>query len=119
MHLEGRFDNTDVGSVFAQLDVLVIPSLWYENSPLTIHEAYLAGIPVIASDHGGMAELVHDGVSGLHFRRGDAADLRAKITRLLDEPDLLEQLARDIPAVKSIADDAVAMEGRYQNLLGA
>ena len=107
-----------IGSVLAKIDVLVIPSLWYENSPLTIHEAYLAGIPVIVTDNGGMAELVSDGLSGLHFRRGDVADLRAKIQRFLDEPELHGRLVRGIPAVKTIADDAATMEGRYRKLLG-
>ena len=94
----------------------MIPSLWYENSPLTIHEAYLAGLPVIATDHGGMAELVDDGVSGLHFRRGDADDLRAKISQFLDDPALLDRLRRGFPAVKTIAEDAEVMESRYSSL---
>ena len=117
VYFEGRFDNTDVGKVLADIDVLVIPSLWFENSPLTIHEAYLAGIPVIATDHGGMAELVLDGVSGLHFKRGDAADLRAKIQRFLDEPDLKDRMLRDHPPVKTIAVDAEVLETRYTALL--
>lgn len=114
--LMGRFENSDVGKVLASLDVLVIPSLWYENSPLTIHEAYLAGLPVIATGHGGMAELVDDGVSGLHFRRGDADDLRAKISQFLDDPALLDRLRRGSPAVKTIAEDAEVMESRYSSL---
>ncbi len=117
VRLMGRFDNTDVGRVLAQVDVLVIPSLWFENSPLTIHEAYLAGIPVVASDQGGMAELVEDGVNGLHFRMGDVVDLRSALQRFLDEPELLPRLRSGIPSVKSIAEDAAAVEAHYERLL--
>jgi glycosyltransferase involved in cell wall biosynthesis len=113
----GEFENTRVAEVLASIDVLVVPSVWFENSPLTIHEAYLAGVPVICSDRGGMAELVEDGKSGLHFRMGDAADLRAKIMRLLDEPKLLDEIRSRIPAVKDIKRDAADMEKRYDALL--
>lgn len=114
---EGPFSNAEVGRVLAGLDVLVVPSLWFENSPLTIHEAYLAGLPVVASGHGGMAELVADGKSGLHFPPGDARALAAALRRLLEEPGLLERLRRGIPQVKQIGQDAADMEARYRGLL--
>ncbi|MFQ5354132.1 MAG: glycosyltransferase family 4 protein, partial [Thermodesulfobacteriota bacterium] len=75
----GPFDNRDIPDVLSEIDVLVVPSIWFENSPLTIHEAFLSGIPVITSDLGGMAELVDDNVSGLVFKTGDADDLREKM----------------------------------------
>ncbi|MBN2491870.1 MAG: glycosyltransferase family 4 protein [Planctomycetes bacterium] len=114
---EGPFRNDEAAGVLAGLDVLVVPSLWFENSPLTIHEAYLAGMPVVAAGHGGMAELVAEGVSGLHFPPGDARGLAAALRRLLEEPGLLERLRRGIPPVKEIARDAADMEERYRRLL--
>lgn len=121
LHLDvrflGRMDNARIAEILAELDVLIVPSVWFENSPLTIHEAFIAGVPVICSDRGGMAELVTDGVNGLHFRLGDAADLRAKILRLLREPGLLEQLRAGMPPIKDIARDAEDMEKRYLALL--
>lgn len=113
---EGRFDNTQIAEVLAELDVLVVPSIWFENSPLTIHEAFLAGIPVLTSDEGGMAELVEEGVSGMHFRMGDAADLRSKILRLFEEDGLLASLS-GFPHIKTIAEDTDVMEQRYERLL--
>ncbi|MCA9322432.1 MAG: glycosyltransferase, partial [Planctomycetes bacterium] len=109
--------NGRIAEVLAGIDVLVVPSLWFENSPLTIHEAWLAGIPVLASDRGGMAELVDDGVNGLHFRLGDADDLRAKIRRLIDDRQLVRQLSNRPGVVKNIRDDAVDMEARYRRLV--
>ena len=116
VELHGAFEHGEIGRILSGIDVLVVPSLWFENSPLTIHEAFLAGVPVLASDRGGMAELVNDGENGLHFRRGDVEDLREKILRLRQEPGLLGQL-RKFPSLKTIVDDAEDMEGRYERLL--
>ena len=59
----------------ARIDWVVVPSIWWENGPLVILEAFQHGRPVICSDIGGMSEKVTDGVNGLHFRRGDPRDL--------------------------------------------
>lgn len=116
VHFHGRFDNARLSEVLAQIDVLVVPSTWFENSPVTIHEAWLTRTPVVASDIGGMKEYVKDGVDGLHFRVGDASDLARVLRRFVDEPALLASLAPDPAAVKTIADDALAMEFRYRAL---
>jgi glycosyltransferase involved in cell wall biosynthesis len=113
----GRFPNAQIAEVLAEIDVLIVPSVWFENSPLTIHEAFIAGVPVVCSDRGGMAELVADGKNGLHFRLGDAVDLRRKLQRFLDEPGLLADLRGDFPAVKDIASDARDMVERYNALI--
>ena len=119
VRFHGRFDNARLAEVYAGIDVLVVPSVWYENSPITIHEAHLLRTPVVASGIGGMAEYVRDGVDGLHFAVGDDADLAAKLARFLDEPDLASALSRDFPRVKSIEQDAAATEFRYRALVCA
>lgn len=116
VQFHGRFDNARLSEVYAQIDVLVVPSVWFENSPITIHEAHLTRTPVLASDIGGMAEYVRDGVDGLHFRVGDEHDLAAKMRRFVEQPDLLARLSRSFPAVKTIAEDAAATEFRYRAL---
>src|SRR5439155_26694905 len=113
----GRIENAALPAAFAELDLLIVPSLWFENSPLTIHEAFLAGVPVLTADRGGMAELVEDGKSGLHFHMGDADDLRRQLLRVVREPGLLESLRLEPPRVKTIEEDAAAMEERYGLLL--
>ena len=119
IHFEGRFENTRVADVLSGLDVTVVPSTWYENSPLAILESRAAGTPVVTAALGGMAELVRDGVDGLHFRSGDAADLARQLQRLLDEPDLLPRLragvARHVP--RSIEDEMQQLMGIYQDLV--
>ncbi len=115
----GAYDNDRVGAILGGLDVVVVPSLWYENSPLTIQEAFIAGVPVITGDVGGMAELVRDGVDGIHFRIGDAADLREKLLHIVDHPETIDRLRRGIPTVPSIEEQAADLLVRYRELLQA
>jgi glycosyltransferase involved in cell wall biosynthesis len=113
----GAYDNRRIGAILASLDAVVVPSLWYENSPLTIQEAFIGGVPVITADRGGMAELVRDGIDGLHFRLGDVADLRDKLRYVVDHPDVLDRLRRNIPSVPEIDRQAADVRTRYEALL--
>jgi glycosyltransferase involved in cell wall biosynthesis len=113
----GRLPNEEVADALADIDLLIVPSLWPENSPLTMHEAFLAGTTVLAADAGGMAELLQHGRAGLLFRSGDAADLRRQIMRVVEQPRLLSALRQRVPPVKTIAEDAAEMEARYQQML--
>lgn len=117
VNFKGRFDNSKLSEVYAEIDVLVVPSVWFENSPITIHEAYLTHTPVVTSDIGGMAEYVRDGVDGLHFAVGDADDLAAKLRRFVDEPELLGALSQDWMTIKTIEDNARETEFRYRGLV--
>lgn len=119
VEFKGRFDNAKLAEVYAEIDVLVVPSLWWENSPITIHEAHLLRTPVVTSGIGGMAEYVRDGVDGLHFAVGDARDLAAKLRRFVDEPGLAAALSRDFPPLKTIEEDAASTEYRYRALCAA
>jgi glycosyltransferase involved in cell wall biosynthesis len=73
---------------------LVVPSICYENSPRTIVEAYSCGLPVIASRLGALVDIVKDGVTGLLFNPGDAADLAAKIAWAEWHPDQMHRMGR-------------------------
>ncbi len=116
--LEGSYDNRRVAEILSGLDVLVVPSVWFENSPLTIQEAFLAGVPVVASDLGGMAELVRHETNGLLFRAGDARDLRGTLLRLLDSPELRQRLRPRPGSVKSLHDSALEHERLFQGYVG-
>ncbi len=117
VRFRGAFDNAKVADVYAGIDVLLVPSVWWENSPITIHEAFLTRTPIVASGIGGMKEYVRDGIDGLHVVPGDDADLAAKMRRFLDEPGLLAKLGQDPPPVKTIEEDAAATEYRYRALV--
>jgi glycosyltransferase involved in cell wall biosynthesis len=118
VHFEGAYDNAAVGERLAGLDVLVVPSIWYENAPLTLQEARLAGVPVIASDLGGMRELVSDGVDGLLFRPRDVSDLREKMARFVRDPALCERLRPSAASVREHGDDVEAHLRLYRDLAG-
>ena len=113
VHVRGRIAHDDVARALSSLDVLVVPSIWPENSPLVIREAFLAGVPVVASRIGGIPETVTDGVNGLLFNPGDAPDLSRTLQRLVSSPTLLETLGRGIPPVRTLEDDVAAMRQAY------
>ncbi|HEY0015285.1 MAG TPA: glycosyltransferase [Longimicrobium sp.] len=88
-----EYRNADiVREVFNHVDAIVVPSVWMENSPLVIHEALQARVPVVTADAGGMRELVADGENGLLFTHRDPASLRSAMQRLVDEPGLAARL---------------------------
>jgi glycosyltransferase involved in cell wall biosynthesis len=118
VHFEKAYHSEEEGAKALQnLDVLVVPSVWYENSPNVILEAFASGTPVIASNLGGTAELVQDGVSGLVFEAGNAADLAKKIMSLVQQPDLLQKLQKGIPVVKNVAQQVDELLNIYQMVL--
>jgi GT2 family glycosyltransferase/glycosyltransferase involved in cell wall biosynthesis len=106
VHHAGPIPHAEAPGALASLDALVVPSVWIENAPFVIREAFAAGVPVVASRLGGMAELVTHERSGLLFEPGDAADLGRALRRLLDEPDLLPRLRAGLPRVRAIEADA-------------
>ncbi len=115
--LAGAFHGHDaLVRVFRDLDVIVVPSLWYENSPNAILEAFAHKTPVLASRLGGMAELVQHETNGLLFTAGDPGDLAAQIQRLLDDPGLLPKLQEGIPPVRGLASEIDELEGIYQEV---
>ena len=113
----GRFDNKKIGKVLSELDVLVVPSIWYENAPLTLNEAGMTKTPVLASDRGGMLEFVRDNRYGRTFKLGDSADLAREMRRLLDHPDEIPKLAGGKVYIKEVDDNAVELEGLYEKII--
>ena len=93
----GAYRSEEMPDLMRQVDWVVVPSIWWENSPLVIQESFLHGRPVIASDIGGMKEKVLDGINGIHFRMGSAEDLADKLSRVLSEPDIWAQLRDCMP----------------------
>ena len=112
----GPVSHERMPGVLADLDVLVVPSIWIENAPFIIREAFAAGVPVVASDLGGMAEMVRHGIDGLLFRPGDAVELAAMLRRLIEEPNLPERLQAGITPPMRIEEDAAWLRDSYQGL---
>jgi len=107
----GPYPNTDVDQLMAEADWIVMPSIWWENAPVVIQEAFRNHRPVIAANLGGMAEKVRDGVDGLLFKPRDAASLGAALTAA-QSPDLWSALTAEItppPAPADTADQHLAL----------
>lgn len=115
--LMGAYDNKDVSKIFADIDVLVVPPIWYENAPLVIQEAFLSRTPVIASRIGGIPELVNNGINGILFNPNDADDLKEKMQYIIDNPDIINKFNGNIPKIKSIEENAEELEEIYAKLL--
>lgn len=88
----GPYRHAELPKLMADLHWVLVPSIWWENSPLVIQEAFFHGRPVICSDVGGMAEKVRDGVDGMHFRVGDAHSLARTIESAARNPRLWRSL---------------------------
>jgi glycosyltransferase involved in cell wall biosynthesis len=110
----GKIDHSNISQVYQQLDCLIVPSIWPENSPITILEAQAYGVPVIASDVKGIADLIQHGANGLIFGNQNAHDLASQIARCLASPELVNKLANKSRLVKSIQEDARDISKLYK-----
>ena len=90
----GLRPSREVMAILGEAACLVMPSIWYETFGRTIIESYSKGTPVVASRLGAMAELVHDGRTGVLFEPGNPEDLTTKIHQLLDDPGMLGKMRR-------------------------
>ena len=115
--LQGGYKREHLSKILAGIDVLVVPSIWYENDPLVIQEAFAAKTPVITTKLGGMEEAVTHEVNGLLFERNNTADLARQLQRIVYEQDLLAQLAIAIPRVRNFQDETIDLEVIYDRLI--
>lgn len=117
IRIGGSLDRAGVQEALEWADVLVAPSRWYENSPNVILEAFLAGIPVVTSNHGGTAEMVRHNTDGLLFEPGNVRSLSTALARLIEEPDLLQQLRSGITPPYGLDVEMEAEDKAMRHLL--
>lgn len=117
VEIRGAYDCRRMPTLLQGVDCVVMPSVWWENSPLVLQEAFMAGVPVICSDIGGMAEKVAHNQNGLHFRVGDHLDLLDRILELATDPELRKRLAEQMPVPLSDVGMARRIAELYDELL--
>jgi glycosyltransferase involved in cell wall biosynthesis len=115
LRFHGPYDREEVDALMRSVNLVLVPSIWWENSPLVIEEALRNRRPVLCSDIGGMAEKVRDGVDGFHFRAGSAHAL-AELLRHLDKnreriAEVVQTMRMPTPAVQ-IAEEHLALYDR-------
>lgn len=113
----GRLNRAEVWDLLAQADVLLVPSLWYESFGLVVREAFVAGVPVIVSDLGALAEAVQDGVNGLRVPPGDVARWRDAMERLVRTPALRASLRENIRMPLTLSEHQTRIETVYARVL--
>lgn len=117
VHFHGRYENRDLPKIFEAIDLLVVPSLWWESFCLTAREGAVAGLPVVTSDLAGLAEAVDEGLV-LGFDPEDPEDLTRVIARVCDEPELRDSLTRKAHLVRDMWACAEEIEGIYGAVTG-
>ncbi len=115
IQLAGRIARDKIWAAFASFDVVAMPTLWYEASPLTIQEAFAVKTPIVASRIGAMPDKITHGIDGLLVPPGDVDALRAALLSLLENPTLLPQLQSGIKPVYTMTQQARDINIVYTN----
>ncbi|MBM6594398.1 glycosyltransferase family 4 protein [Microvirga pudoricolor] len=92
----GAYQNGEMPRLMRSIDWTIIPSIWWENSPIVIQESFFHGRPMICSNIGGVAEKITDGVNGLHFRVGSSEDLIDRMVEALTDATLWDRMRAGI-----------------------
>lgn len=111
----GQIPSSRLFEVIKGARFLVLPSLCYENFPMTVAEAYACGVPIVASELGAMKEVVANGRTGLLFRPGDADDLVAKVSFAWNNREYLWRLGRQ---ARKEYESKYTSELNYKALVG-
>ena len=110
----GPYANADVDRLMQSVHAVLVPSIWWENSPVVIQEAFANRRPVICSDIGGMAEKVRDGIDGFHFRARSSHALASLLRGLASEPQLLRAAQASIVPPPSIEETSAQLIRLYR-----
>ena len=120
----GVYQIHELNQILTQVDVVIVPSTWYENMPLIMQEAQASGVPTLVADVGGMTECVTDEVNGFTFRMGDVADLQRKMQMIIDQPAILNGIKENIRnpqpgeyRVTSLAEEAKLYLEQYERIV--
>ena len=117
--LKAALSNANVVATMRDYDLVVVPSEWLETGPLVIYEAFAAGLPVLGSDLGGIAELVSDGRNGRLLPCGDASAWANAIGEIADNRTLIKNWQHNLPPRRTMREVAQDMRTVYDNSLNA
>jgi len=112
--LLGGLSVDEVRTEMSNAMALVLPSIWYENFPRTLVEAFACGLPVIASRIGALAELVTEGVTGLLFEPGNPHDLAVKMKWAMSHPAEMAVMGK---SARALYEAEFTAERNYQQLM--
>lgn len=113
---QGGYEPEELPGLLSQVNWVVIPSIWWENAPMVIQEAFNANVPILCSNIGGMAEQVEDRKTGIHFRVGKPADLANKIVEIVENRELEATLKANIRPAQTIEECAIKHMDLYNKI---
>lgn len=115
--LAGPLDYDMVGEALAQLDYLIVPSVWHETLCMVVDEAHTVGVPVIASRLGALTR-IQDGVNGRLFEAGNVAELAEILRDLCAQPESRDSYASRLPRIPTVAEQTDKLLKHYTKLTG-
>ena len=113
------YDYSDIPWLLGGRDLVVVPSVWWDNAPQTVFEAFGCGVPVLGAELGGIPDFVKHQHNGLLFRGNDRYDLARRLAECVREPTMLDRLRANVRPPKSIEDHAGEIETLYRDLLSS
>jgi len=113
----GELTDKNYTQVFSSFDFIAVPSLWLETGPYVILEAFQAGVPVIGSNQGGIAELVRHNLNGMLIKSESVKEWSRALVWIYNHPDILNTWAGNIPALPSSREVAQEMDALYRKVL--
>jgi glycosyltransferase involved in cell wall biosynthesis len=90
----GKVANNIILKMYHNIDALIVPSIWPENSPVTILESLATGTPVLSSDIGGIPELIQDGVNGFLHKHNEPISLTTNIKKIIEQPQIINEMRK-------------------------
>lgn len=119
IRFRGVFSGEKVGEILATIDVVIVPSIWYENTPIVLREATACNVPAISSDAGGMTENIVDGRNGFVFEMGNSEHLRKVLQQIADDPPILNGIKAELmnTMIPTVEQEAYAYSRIYSGML--
>ena len=116
----GKYSGEQLGIIFNNIDIIITPSISYENYPFVLHEALASGVPVIASNLGGMAEKVKDGINGFTVEPGSPTDIKEKMDIIINNTQIINKLKNNIKTgtiIPTVEQEAYQYFKIYNNIV--
>ncbi len=113
----GTFSPEKISEIYAEIDVLIVPSRWFENAPLVLRNALHTKTPVIAVNLGSIPELVTRNKNGLLYENEDLDGLIQQMDYFITHPDKISKMINNFPVQKSINENVSELLGYYKQLI--
>ena len=118
VRFHGPFNREQTFEVYQSMDVLVVPSEWFDNCPFVIWEAFAAGVPVIGSDFGGISTMISDGVDGRLFPMSDA-DALAAVIREMSDVKMMQGMCDNVRPPRDVREHVADMRALFERCRAA